>query len=196
VIVYKGMETILALEIPTRDEAADVSAQQRLEQLFDAHRDRLFHLALRLTGGRDEALDLVQETFVRATRRLHAIPEPEPAAGRWLVRVLVNLVRDRWRRQRRRGVDAELPVALPAPGSPQSRTVARLAVHQALATLAPRRRAIVVMTEMDGKTSREAAEVLGMRPVTVRWHLAAARKQLQEVLAPYAAPKPSPEATP
>ncbi len=181
------METTIAFDKPIADEKDELSAQERLEQLFDAHHQRLFRLALRLTGQREVALDLVQEAFLRAARRPGSIPTSDAGATAWMVRVLVNLVRDRWRRQKRRGRAKSVPAATPSPRATSSATEAQVVVAQALAALSPRRRAIVVLAELDGESSRQIAALLGLRPATVRWHLSAARQQLRELLAPAAA---------
>jgi RNA polymerase sigma-70 factor (ECF subfamily) len=60
--------------------------------------------------------------------------------------------------------------------------VARVAVQKALAQLSPRRRAVVVLHELDGRTAAEIARLLGLTPVTVRWHLHAARRDLKRIL--------------
>ncbi len=176
------MDTALTFRTHLAGEATDDLARQRLGELFESHNQRLFLLGLRLTGDREQALDLVQETFLRAARRIGAIPEPSAAARAWLVRVLVNLVRDRWRRRAARAT-ARQRRPTTSPGT-ETEAELRLAVQQALATLAPRRRAIVVLSEIEGRTSREIGETLKMSDVTVRWHLAAARKRLRRLLEP------------
>src|ERR1043166_8970460 len=70
---------------------------ERLGAMFDAHHQRLFRLARRLSPNAEEARDLGQETFLRAARAQGAIPPDSEEA--WLVRVLVNIRRDEWRRQ-------------------------------------------------------------------------------------------------
>jgi RNA polymerase sigma-70 factor (ECF subfamily) len=64
-----------------------------------------------------------------------------------------------------------------APGA-ESRLMARAAVRAALAELPPRRRAVVVLHEIEELPVREIAALLGIAGVTVRWHLLAARRQL------------------
>src|SRR5678815_678025 len=71
------------------------AVHRRLSELFSAHHRRLYVLARRLSASADDAKDLVQETFLRATRSSRAIPHGAEEA--WLVRVLVNLCRDRWK---------------------------------------------------------------------------------------------------
>ncbi|HEY6139427.1 MAG TPA: sigma factor, partial [Thermoanaerobaculia bacterium] len=77
--------------------AMEMDGGERLAELFDRHQARLYRFALRLSGSDDEAKDLVQDAFVRAARA--RVPEDDEAALRWLVRVVTNLARDRWRRR-------------------------------------------------------------------------------------------------
>ncbi|MEO8505634.1 MAG: RNA polymerase sigma factor [Acidobacteriota bacterium] len=158
-------------------------ARPRLEDLFDAHHARLFRLARRMLRDVQESQDAVQETFLRAARNLERLPPGEEGAEAWLVRVLVNFCRDRYRRQKVRGFSAELSGDEVATGSrPDDAVVAKRTVQVALAALPPRRRAVVVLHELEGRDTREIAELLGLAQVTVRWHLAAGRAQLAKLL--------------
>lgn len=163
--------------------ATTAAAGERLGRLFDAHHQRLYRLARRLSGDAEEARDLVQEAFLRAARRPAAVPGGDTAGEAWLVRVLVNLCRDRYRRSavRRRSRD-RLPLPA-APPDPAAAAVARATVQSALGELPPRRRAVVVLSELEELPTAEIARLLGVTPVTVRWHLAAGRRQLAEQLA-------------
>lgn len=60
--------------------------------------------------------------------------------------------------------------------------MARETVRWALARLAPRCRAVVVLRELEGLDTRETAELLGLRRSTVRWHLMEGRRQLRMLL--------------
>ena len=71
---------------------------ERLASLFDVHYDRLYRLARRLAPGADDALDLVQETFLKAARFPKSIPVGTTNEEAWLVRVLINIRRDQWRK--------------------------------------------------------------------------------------------------
>src|ERR1051325_7275851 len=84
------------------------TAAERLAALFDAHHARLYRLARRLVPTADDALDLVQETFLRAARHSSAIPAGSVDEEAWLVRVLVNIRRDQWRKRRVRAESAAL----------------------------------------------------------------------------------------
>ncbi len=163
--------------------AAEGVGAERLAGLFDRHHQRLYRLARRLCLDDEEAADLVQETFLRAARNPRSLPAAEPDGEAWLVRVLVNLAKDRFRRRHVR--ERAAPHLDPAPvGHPEAGLVAKTAVARALAGLGARRRAVVVLTEIEGRTSREIGRLLGVTAVTVRWHLAAARRELARKLAP------------
>jgi RNA polymerase sigma factor (sigma-70 family) len=164
-------------------DSTDSSDTERLGQLFDGQHRRLFLLAVRLASDREEARDLVQETFLRAARSPRSVPDGDSAGEAWLVRTLVNLCRDRWRRAavRVRG-RAVLEEAGEPMADPEAAAVARATVHTALAALPPRRRAVIVLCELEGRAVREVARLLGVAEVTVRWHLLAARRELARVL--------------
>jgi RNA polymerase sigma-70 factor (ECF subfamily) len=167
----------------TTSAILDTSRQrttERLAGLFDAHQERLFRLARRLSPDREEARDLVQETFLRAARRPASVP---PGAEEpWLVRTLVNLCRDRYRRLDVRARVHESLRRDEETDHPEAAAVARATVRGALARLAPRRRAVIVLHELEGTPVREVARLLGIAEVTVRWHLLAARRELARVL--------------
>jgi RNA polymerase sigma-70 factor (ECF subfamily) len=113
------------------------------------------------------------------------VPGGEPAGEAWLVRTLVNLCRDRYRRLAvrsrarqeltREGRDERRP-------HPEETQVARATVQAALERLSPRRRAVIVLHELEDRPVREVARLLGVTEVTVRWHLLAARRELAKVL--------------
>ena len=161
--------------------AGDEDPRDRLERLFDRHHLRLYRFALRMTRGDDEALDLVQEAFVRAAREHRKLPADDARAGAWLVRVIVNLLHDRYRRQRVR--EAFRIGHAAAPHHDFTTAIdARSAVRAAIAQLPPRQRAIIVLHELEDHSIAEIASELGVANVTVRWHLSAARKRLSELL--------------
>lgn len=150
----------------------------RLGVLFEATHQRLFRLGCRMTGDPDAALDLVQEAFLRAASRPKLLPDTDQAAEAWLVRVLVNLCQDRYRKSSvRTRLAPHLTRGEPLP-SPESSLVARDLVQAALAALPPRRRAILALHELEDLSVREIARMLRVTEVTVRWHLALGRKEM------------------
>src|SRR5215470_8931487 len=158
----------------------------RLGNLFDTYEDKLYRLARRLSANAEDAHDLVQETFLRAAQSLASIPDGSQAHA-WLIRVLVNIRRDQWRKRTVRARAAAIvgrpPDAVAA--TAESALIAKRAVWSALDVLAPRRRAIVVLSEIDGMGPQEIARLLGLAVMTVRWHLSMARRELKQALVEY-----------
>ena len=168
---------------PQPEQVAGAEAT-RLEALFEAQHSRLYRLARRLAGEADEARDLTQETFLRAARHAAALPVTDEAAGAWLVRVLVNLCRDRARRRRTQERLTPRPAAVSSSPGPEGIGLLRHQVRTALAALPPRRRAVAVLHYYEDRDVAEIAALLGLTRVTVRWHLAAARRDLARDLSP------------
>src|SRR5688572_13895609 len=158
--------------------------EERVGRLFLAHHQRLYRLALRLSSGSDDARDLVQETFLRAARRPGSVPAGEPGGEAWLVRVLVNLARDRHRRRAvRERAQAWLRPGPTTTASHEGAAIAADQVREALARLSPRRRAVLVMAELEELGTLEIARLLGIAQASVRWHRAQARRALAHHLA-------------
>lgn len=156
----------------------------RLGLLFDAHHQRLYRLARRLSGSSEDAHDVVQETFLRAARSPASLPCGTPNEEAWLVRVLINICRDRWRRvavQRNTAHLHETGVRSHQ-DDPEPALVARAVVQRALAALPPRRRAILVMYELEGMQIPAIAKLLGVTAVTIRWHLSMGRREMAKAV--------------
>jgi RNA polymerase sigma-70 factor (ECF subfamily) len=166
----------LATDTPRLDTA------ERLGQLFDTHYRRLYNLARRLTRSPDEARDAVQDTFLRAARSPQSIPYGLSHEEAWLVRVLINICKDAWRKQAVRSRVAAVPPPPIDRQGVESELVARSTIWRALEALPPRRRAILVMYEIEGAAIPAIAQLLGLRAVTVRWHLSVGRRELARVI--------------
>lgn len=180
------MQETWTIAIVTADAGNEAAPMERVAELFDRHQERLYRLARRLSYDAEEAKDLVQDTFLRVARRPRSIPRTAEPQEAWLVRIMVNLSRDRHRRAvvRQRARSSRQLGEEANPPHPESAVVARLTVRKALSCLPPRRRAIVVLHEVEGMPVSRIAEVLGTARVTVRWHLSHARRDLAKWLAP------------
>ena len=160
---------------------AQADASERLGRLFDAHHARLYRLARRMASSAEEARDAVQETFLRAAKYSHSMPTGASSEEAWLVRILINICRDTWRKEAvRRRTPIEAPPA--TPGGTEAALIARATIWRALDALSPRRRAIIVLYELEGLPIPGIARLLGVTSVTVRWHLSVGRRELARVV--------------
>jgi RNA polymerase sigma-70 factor (ECF subfamily) len=169
--------------LATAPQLAVEDGTARLGTLFDQHHRRLYRLARRLTPTAEDALDLVQDTFVRVAQSRTNVPAGASSEEAWLVRVLVNLCRDRWRtRARHARLDSHRPERAVTSAHPEAAIVARDTIWRALEALPPRRRAVLVLHELEGADVSDVARLLGISAVTVRWHLSRGRRDLARVI--------------
>lgn len=131
----------------------------RYERLCEDHYSDVVRVAFLITGDRQEALDIAQETFTRAFERWRQVAGMENQVG-WLVRVASNQAISRQRRLTRR-VRHE-----PSPGMETDGPDPALA--SALRRLTPSQRAVVVLRYYLDLSIETTAETLGKRPGTVR----------------------------
>jgi len=157
-----------------------------LRLLYEQHAAPLLSYALRLTGGdRGRAEDIVQETLLRAWRHPEALdPERGPVRS-WLFTVARNVAVDahRARRARPPEVGEDALAVVPAVDEIEQALDTWL-VADALATLSPDHRAVIVETYFRGRSVADAASVLGIPPGTVKsrtfYGLRALRLALEE----------------
>jgi RNA polymerase sigma-70 factor (ECF subfamily) len=138
------------------------------EACYEAHRRRVFHLALRFGGGNASfAEDVTHDVFVKLLEHLPSLDERDDLGG-WLYRVTANLSLTRLRRSR-----SILARFLPAYGAEARPSEARpdelfeqreeaAAAMDTLGRLPPRERVVLAMKLLDGKSQREIAEALRM----------------------------------
>ena len=133
-----------------------------------------------MTRNRHEAEEIAQEAFLRVWERwerVSAIPQPGPTG--YLYRTAVNAFRSRLRRARvamRRAARA-MPV-----DDELAAVESREAVVRALAPLPPAQRAAIVLLDVLGLSSEEAAAVLGAKPVTLRVRATRGRAALRAAM--------------
>lgn len=171
--------------------------REALAPLMERHYQRLYRIALSYLRHPDDALDVVQETFVKAfqnANRWNASAEASP----WLSRIAINQSIDRWRRLKRRQAtftplaegDHESSLADRSP-DPHRHVLGRETrdrLAEVLGTLPERQRAVVLLRHYQEMSLDEIAETLGMRLGTVKstLHRALGRMRvgLREVLEP------------
>jgi len=168
--------------------------------LFHRHRDRLWAVAVRTMGNREDAADGLQDGLVAAYRRA-ATFRGDAAVTTWLHRVVVNACLDRLRAAKVRRAEP-LPddleeyrdrgsLATAAPDDPADRSVdseRRRLVLAALRQLPDEQRAALVLVDMEGYPVAEAAAVLDCAVGTVKSRCSRGRARLAEVLAPLLEP--------
>ncbi len=162
-------------------------------ELVRRHRDRLWAVAVRTLGDREEAADALQDALMsafRATSRTRPDGASVAAAFRgdsavttWLHRIVVNACIDRTRRAAVRRTDPLPPLDVPD-GRPDAMaaTDTTLDVAAALAQLPPEQRAALVLVDMYGWSVEAAAEVLGCATGTVKSRCARGRARLLPLL--------------
>ena len=155
--------------------------EQAFRELVVRHKKNVFLLARRLTGSREDAEDITQETFLRAFRNIGSV-NPENGIELWLYKTTANLCsnprRARGRRWRSHRAFAEMGKA----GASRSGLLLRQSLKQALLRLSPSLRAAVTLVWLQGLTHREAAEVLVCSEGTVSWRVFEAKKRLRRAL--------------
>ncbi|MFC7305955.1 RNA polymerase sigma factor SigM [Streptomyces monticola] len=158
-------------------------------ELVRRHRDRLWAVALRTLGDREEAADAVQDALVSAYRAAHTF-RGQSAVTTWLHRITVNACLDRARKAASRKTspvdDTERLEQLLEPHESASEPAERRDLHrqliEALGTLPPDQRAALVLVDMQGYPVAEAAEVLGVPTGTVKSRCARGRARLLPLL--------------
>lgn len=155
-------------------------------QLVNRHRDRLWAVALRTLGDREEAADALQDALVSAFRAAPGF-QGRSAVTTWLHRIVVNACLDRARRSATRRTsplddDPQRLDTLVGSAEPADSPVVRAEVHRevaaALAELPADQRAALVLVDMQGYPVAEAAELLGVPVGTVKSRCARGRARL------------------
>ena len=158
-------------------------------ELVRRHRDRLWAVALRTLGDREEAADAVQDALVSAYRAAHTF-RGQSAVTTWLHRITVNACLDRARKAASRKTspvdDTERLEQLLEPHESASAPAERNDLHrellEALGTLPPDQRAALVLVDMQGYPVAEAARVLDVPTGTVKSRCARGRARLLPLL--------------
>jgi RNA polymerase sigma-70 factor (ECF subfamily) len=150
------------------------------------HIDRLYRAARSLCGSREEAEDLVQETFVRVLRRPRLLRSEDDIG--YLLRVLRNTFISSRRAATRRPQETAAPEALElmADGrSPRPDAQYEVSeVYAAISQLPPDFRDAVVAIDVVGLSYREAARALRVREATITTRLHRGRRRIAKALGP------------
>lgn len=150
-------------------------------ELVRRHRDRLWAVAVRTMGERDEAADALQDALISAFRAAGSY-RGDAAVTTWLHRIVVNACLDRLRRRAARPAVPLGEHDLAHPRDAQAQVDTRLAVRAALATLPPEQQQALVLVDMEDLPVAEAARILGVPEGTVKSRCSRGRTALAALL--------------
>lgn len=170
-----------------------LNRQELFEDLLHRTHQQAYHLALRLTGNRTDAEDLVQESYIRAFRFFHRYDSSLPFTS-WLYRIMTNAHIDEMRRRgklRLSSLDEPHPETGATWDVPDVRDSAERTmlneqvepeVQEGLVRMTPDFRVAVLLADMEGLSYEEIAEVMNTSVGTVRSRIHRGRKQLRNHL--------------
>jgi RNA polymerase sigma-70 factor (ECF subfamily) len=145
------------------------------EAFFARYRGQVYATAYAVLGDRHAAEEVLQDTFAKAyewRRRLHPDASPLP----WLHRVALNFSYSRLGRRRPWEPISEAVARLVrdrevGPADSAERAELRSIVRDGIAALPPKHRGVIVLFYLHGRSINETAEILGIRPGTVKSRL-------------------------
>jgi RNA polymerase sigma-70 factor (ECF subfamily) len=169
-----------------RAQAGDVPAFERLSGVYA---DRVFMLLLRLLGDRSEAEDVAQEVMLRAWRGIARF-RGQSSYFTWLYRIAVNEANRALERRARRPLGVPIgahELGLPAspaddPSRQAENSELRRALGHALAQLPPALRTAIVLRDVEGLSTQEAAEIAGVGQAAFKSRLHQARQRVRAAI--------------
>lgn len=171
-------------ELVASAQAGDLDA---FGELFEIHKNAVYRFVLGYAGSREDAEDVVQEAFCRAWSSISRF-RGDSSFLTWVFKIAVTLCSDRARAAKRR---SKLLAEAPRDLTDESvrfdhdcgeRQETRQAVAQAIRDLPDSHRQIVILCDVQGFTSTEAARILGCSAISVRVRLSRAREKLRQAL--------------
>jgi RNA polymerase sigma-70 factor (ECF subfamily) len=160
--------------------AAQAGDQAAQEQLLAPHERRLYLLCRGMLGNAQDAEDAVQETYLRAMQALPRFRADAPIRT-WLFRIAVNVCLETKRSRRLAEPLALGHLDIPDDAdSPEEIVLRQMRVVEALDTLLPRHRALLLMKVLEGWSVEEIALALKWKADRVRNELSRARRALAE----------------
>ena len=177
--------------------------QDAFARLIDLYQDRFYRVAYRVVGDPDDALDVVQDAFVKIHKRISSWDQRSRFSS-WAYRIVTNQAIDGLRRRgrERKAVEhlaQELPEAQDGHNDAalvaQERTQLLRRVRAAIDDLPPGQRAIVALRHYEGFSLKDIAEVRGCALGTVKSTLHQAFRSLRRTLGPELIDLPEPTRT-
>jgi len=186
-----------APDAAARSLAEEARNRVRFEEEALEHADQVYQVARHLAGSKEEAEELMQETYARAFRSWHSYT-PGTNMRAWLLRILTNLNIDRGRRKQRQPATSSLEegdyslydrleeAAGPGSGENEERLLSRLSqsnIVGSLAELPHDFRDVLVLVDLGEFSYQETAQILSVPIGTVMSRLHRARRLLRQSLA-------------
>ncbi|MBM4442220.1 MAG: sigma-70 family RNA polymerase sigma factor [Candidatus Rokubacteria bacterium] len=177
-----------------RVRGGDVAA---FEPLVEKYRQRVYRLAYNVLRNQEDAWDAAQDAFIKAYKALPSF-RGQSAFYTWLFRIVMNVAHDKARSRGAQGrafgterlTEEEWERTMPDPGenpdAAAARAEQRARLTRALETLPEHHRAIIMLSDLEGLSYREIADVLSIPMGTVMSRLHNARKRLRAALGPVA----------
>ncbi len=190
-------------------ERAQKGDRAALAEIVATHQARVYNVALRMCGNVEDAEETLQETFLNALRALPHF-EGRSQLATWLYRIASNACLSR----RRRGATQPDTISVDEAGEAEEEgdftptyfvdwshvpeaelltTEARAVMAEAITQLPPTLRIVFIWRDLEGLSTEETAEVLGLSEGTVKVRLHRARLKLRELLSSYFAAQPARE---
>lgn len=167
------------------DTGPGAADEALIRALYADHGRALLAYATRLTGDRAAAEDVVQETLVRAWRKLDVVTNGRGSVRGWLFTVARNIVIDQVRARAARPAEVAAAADPPTGGSdPADQVVDSIVVLDALDGLSHEHRSVIEEIHFRGRSVAEAAAVLDIPPGTVKSRSYYALRAMRERLEP------------
>jgi RNA polymerase sigma-70 factor (ECF subfamily) len=171
-------------------QRAQQGDREAFEALVTRYADRLYTVVLRFCGDSDEAQEVTQEAFLRAWRSLDRF-EGRSQFFTWLYRIGINEAKRRAERQRPHAATGyldesgqDIPDRREAPGRVAEARDLQRALERAIAALPPDYRLPLILRDIEGLSTEEAADVMDLKQAAFKSRLHRARMQVREAVEP------------
>lgn len=168
--------------------------QQAFAELVDLYQDKLYHMAYRMLNNRQEAEDVVQDTFLRVYKNLDRFDETLKFST-WIYRIATNLCIDRLRKRKPTySLDAEsqeydgldgysmIPSDNRTPESELILSDTQRIIHQAMESLPPKYKSVMMLRYIQDMSLQEVGDILDMPVTTIKTRVHRGREFLRKKL--------------